>query len=154
MATEQNTPTTPNATSVTDFDREDVRTWEDRYVRDLTTEDLLKIVTRRGEVEKNPVVATDTLRTLKKINLEPFTTEDRGGRQRRNRSGAERRRRKRERERQEQGQEQNEDGETETRQERRERKRQERREEKERRQEERQEQREEAPEPVPVPADE
>lgn len=56
--------------SVADFDREEVKAWETKQVKELSMEDLIKVLICRGEKEKNPTVASDAIKTLKKINME------------------------------------------------------------------------------------
>ena len=68
--------------SVCDFDREDVARFETSKVEELTNEDLLKVVIRRGEMQKNPVLSGGCKRVLKQINLERLPRKEtsfRGG---------------------------------------------------------------------------
>ena len=56
--------------SVVNFDRAEVASWEEKKVSELNTEELLKVLIRRGEIEKRPTIAGDCKITLKKINFE------------------------------------------------------------------------------------
>jgi len=58
------------ANSVIYFDRDEVAALENKTVKDLSTEDLIKVGIIRGEQQKNPVVAGELKKLLKKINGE------------------------------------------------------------------------------------
>jgi hypothetical protein len=56
--------------SALDFDRELNRKFDSATVESLSTEDLLKVIIRRAEDEKNPVISGGCGRILKQINKE------------------------------------------------------------------------------------
>lgn len=62
--------------SCLDFSREEIRELEDSSVTDISDEDLIKILIRRGEENKNPIIQTDCENLLKKINREPFFNDN------------------------------------------------------------------------------
>ncbi len=64
--------------SVVDFSRDDTEALEKKKVSELSTEELLKVVIRRGEKEKNPVIFGGCGRLLKQINGERLAPR-RGG---------------------------------------------------------------------------
>lgn len=66
MEQEQQTTTK----SVVDFDRDEVATYETKTVSDMSSEDLLKVVIRRGEMDKNPALSGGCERVLRQINRE------------------------------------------------------------------------------------
>lgn len=66
----QQTQQTERQRSVTQFDRSEVAKLESSTVSSLTTEQLLMLVIRRGEEEKNPVLSGGCERVLRQINRE------------------------------------------------------------------------------------
>lgn len=72
--------------SVLDFNRDDYRNMESMTVKEINTEDLLKILVCRGEDEKNPIISGGVSKVLRQINREPaprrsdFRSGRRGGR--------------------------------------------------------------------------
>jgi hypothetical protein len=57
--------------SVLDFDRVEVGLLDVGEVAKLSNEDLLKVLVRRGEEQKNPAVASGCKKVLRQINFEP-----------------------------------------------------------------------------------
>ena len=68
----------PRKPSVFDFDRDEIAELEKKKVSEISTEELLKVVIRRGEQEKNPVLFGGCGRILKQINGERLASR-RGG---------------------------------------------------------------------------
>lgn len=68
----------PRKPSVLDFDRDEVAALEKKKVSEISTEELVKVVIRRGELEKNPVLFGGCGRLLKQINGERLAPR-RGG---------------------------------------------------------------------------
>jgi hypothetical protein len=66
--------------SVFHFDRDDVAKLESKKVSELSSEELLKVVVRRGEQEKNPVLSGGCGRVLKQINGERLAPRRMSGR--------------------------------------------------------------------------
>jgi len=66
--------------SVLDFNREEIKKLEEKKVLDLSTEDLIKIVIRRGEIEKNPPISRGVSKVLQQINLETIGKSDKARR--------------------------------------------------------------------------
>lgn len=56
--------------SVADFDRTEVAQWETKQLKELSTEDVIKVLICRGEKDKNPVIAGGAEKILKQINRE------------------------------------------------------------------------------------
>ena len=56
--------------SVLDFDRSEVLTYEDMTVSSMSNDQLLMILIRRGEEQKNPVISGGCERLLRQINRE------------------------------------------------------------------------------------
>jgi len=56
--------------SVMDFDRNEIATYEGKKVAELTVNDLLKVLIKRGEDQTNPIVSGGCERLLKQINRE------------------------------------------------------------------------------------
>ncbi len=65
--------------SVLNFDRDEVAELEKKKVSEVSTEELLKVVIRRGELEKNPVLFGGCSRVLKQINGERLAPRRGGG---------------------------------------------------------------------------
>lgn len=63
----------PQKKSVLDFDRTTVQGYEARSVSDLSNDELLMVLIRRGEAQKNPVISGGCERLLRQINRERIT---------------------------------------------------------------------------------
>lgn len=63
----------PQKKSVLDFDRTTVQGFETRNVSSLSNDDLLMVLIRRGEEQKNPVISGGCERLLRQINRERIT---------------------------------------------------------------------------------
>jgi hypothetical protein len=64
--------------SVMAFDRNEVATYENKKVSDLSISDLLKVLVRRGEVQENITVRRDCGFLMKKLNGERVFNNNRG----------------------------------------------------------------------------
>lgn len=63
----------PQKKSVLDFDRTTVQGYETRSVSALSNDELLMVLIRRGEEQKNPVISGGCERLLRQINRERIT---------------------------------------------------------------------------------
>ena len=67
---ESNNSTSVEKKSVIDFDRTEVAAYENMTVSDMSNDQLLMILIRRGEEQKNPVISGGCERLLRQINRE------------------------------------------------------------------------------------